>query len=421
MGSSEWKARLVVGLVLGLFFTEESAPGAERFAPLTSGTLGAARSPRAVQPPDSYALSVDGDVDLGGFVFKEGYPFLHNDGGASMSNTALGKNALVSLTPGVPDASAARGNTALGSSALRNNTAGSGNTAAGVAALYSNTEGEDNSAFGTSALGSNSSGSFNTASGVEALERNSEGERNTASGHRALAFNTTGNWNSAVGADALGGNIYGSYNVAAGVSALTSNYTGNRNVALGAYSGVLNSSGSDSVWIASYGVNESNTLRIGNGTGTGYFQQNRAFISGIRGIMPGPDALTVRIDGDGQLGTAASTRRVKEEISDMGAASSGLHELRPVTFRYRESFAGVDQPIRYGLIAEEVAEIFPELVAYDQEGQPAAVLDHLLTSMLLNEVQKQRREIEELKARNRSLEQLQARLEQLETAARIGG
>ena len=128
--------------------------------------------------------------------------------------------------------------------------------------------------------------------------------------------------------------------------------------------------------------------------GTGDGQQNRAFLNGIRGVTTGmADAVPVMIDSSGQLGTVSSSSRFKKEVAAMGRASSSLLALRPVTFRYRQQPVAGRQPLQFGLIAEEVAEVFPELVIYSRDGQPETVKYHLLSSLLLNELQKQNRRI----------------------------
>jgi len=91
----------------------------------------------------------------------------------------------------------------------------------------------------------------------------------------------------------------------------------------------------------------------------------------------------------GQLGYASSYRRYKEDIHDMGDASDGLMQLRPVTFRYREAYEDGSKPLQHGLIAEEVAEVYPDVVARDANGQVESVKYQRLDPMLLNELQKQ--------------------------------
>jgi hypothetical protein len=138
----------------------------------------------------------------------------------------------------------------------------------------------------------------------------------------------------------------------------------------------------------------------------------------VRGITTGNnDAVPVLIDSGGQLGTVSSSRRFKEDIQDMGDASRGLMRLRPVTFRYRQAFADGSKPIQYGLIAEEVADVYPDLVAHSADGQIETVKYQLLDVMLLNEVQRQQAEIQALKQQNQDL---QRRLERLEAAKSAG-
>ena len=153
---------------------------------------------------------------------------------------------------------------------------------------------------------------------------------------------------------------------------------------------------------------EASTIRIGDSL------QTRTFIAGIFGIVTGVnDAATVVIDSNGQLGTISSSRRYKEEIHDMAAASERLLSLRPVTFRYKKAFEGGDKPMQFGLIAEEVAEVFPELVVYNDDGTPEAVKYRLLSTLLLNELQKQGAE---LRGQRTELQALTARLVRLEIA-----
>ena len=209
-------------------------------------------------------------------------------------------------------------------------------------------------------------------------------------GYGALEFVTTGFGNTAVGRGALG------------------QTTGQRNTALGYSAGLLTTTGTDNIHIRNVGVAaETKTIKIGT-EGT----QERAFIAGIRGVTTGAaDAVTVMIDSNGQLGTVSSSRRYKEDISDMAAVSERLLALRPVTFRYNKALDDGEKPIQFGLIAEEVAEVFPELVVYDRENRPETVKYHLLSSLLLNELQK----VEAWQTGNRSeLEALRERVAELE-------
>ena len=209
----------------------------------------------------------------------------------------------------------------------------------------------------------------------------------------------------ATGSNALFSNTEGSANVATGGSALF-NTTGSSNTAIGDSAGENATTGSNNIYLGALvtGVaGESNTMYLGK-VGT----QTRTVIAGVRGTTTGvADAVTVMIDSIGQLGTASSARRYKEDIRDMAAASRGLMDLRPVTFRYREAYADGGKPIQYGLIAEEVAEVYPDLVVYDEDGRPETVQYRKVNAMLLNEVQQQHRVILELLDRVERLERSQ--------------
>jgi trimeric autotransporter adhesin len=377
----------------------------------------AASSPPSlsVTPPSSYALSIDGAFQLGGFVFKDGQPFLHTYGGAANLNLALGHDALSSLTaPGEPSAWSARRNTAVGDQALLSNTEGGFNTALGATSLAGNETGSFNVAIGVLALNSNTSGNHNSAVGYSALAKNTQAGGNSALGAFALYHNTQGILNTACGSVALYANSLGSQNTAAGAYALGSATASYRNIGVGYKAGYNNTSGTDNIWIGSRGtaVAESNTLRIGGATGEGDFELNRVFIAGIRYATVSDTP--VFVDSTGQLGTFTSSRRFKEEIEDMGSASEDLYRLRPVTFRYKQPSADGRRPLLYGLIAEEVADVFPNLVTYDREGLPDTVQYHLLDGMLINELQKHRRTIEQQQA---MLESQQAELAELRAAS----
>lgn len=345
-----------------------------------------------------------------------GWEALHTNT-SGYSNTACGARALYSNTTG-------NYNTASGAFALIANTTGDSNTASGWNALLSNTTGTYNTASGMAALESNTTGYYNTASGYCALSRNETGDANTASGAFALTFNTTGNHNTASGSNALYANHTGNMNTAMGNEALCSNQTGNYNTAVGSYA-LRNSHGYGNTALginAGYNLNpgdvftgnqniylgqdvspgsltESNTIRIGNS------YQSQTFIAGIASAYVS-SAVPVYVKTDGQLGTVTSSRRYKEDIRDMGDASRGLMQLRPVTFHYKPEYASGKRTRQYGLIAEEVAEVYPELVLSDPKtGQPQTVAYHLVNAMLLNEVQKQHRLVREQEKKIQALEE----------------
>jgi hypothetical protein len=329
-------------------------------------------------------VRADGDLDLTGNIRQNGSLFLHSLG---TGNLAVGSSALSNST--------GTNNTAGGYLALNSNTTGGYNTAYGASALSSNTMGYYNTASGTSALLNNDVGYANTANGYAALTNNTTGSNNTASGEAALLHNTTGNNNVASGEGALFGNTTGTYNTAIGVGALGSNTVGWTNVAVGNYAGHNLTTGENNIIIGSSlgTAGMANTTIIGDG-----MYQNRVFITGIRGIQTGSaDAQSVVIDSSGQLGTINSSRRFKEDIQRMGESSSRLMELQPVTYRYKQPYADGSKPIDYGLIAEEVEAVYPDLVAKDKDGEVQSVQYHKLIPMLLNELQKQHEEIKQLK------------------------
>ena len=283
--------------------------------------------------------------------------------------------------------------TAVGVNALQNNTTGIGNTAIGRDALRNNTTGAWNTASGRAALQNNTTGAFNTASGRSTLQNNTTGVGNTASGESALQSNTTGIDNTAIGRNAL-----------------LENTTGFNNIAVGFNAGSSLTTGSNNIYVHSVGVAaESDTIRIGT-----VDTHTRTFIVGISGVTAAGTAVPVLIDTKGQLGTISSSRRFKEEIQDMGEASSRIMQLRPVTFRYKKENGDGARPLLFGLIAEEVTEVYPDLVQYSATGEANAVLYHLLNTMLLNEVQKQHRQIQEQKERIADLTVRLTRLEALE-------
>ena len=316
------------------------------------------------------------------------------------NNTATGGDALLYNTTGVR-------NVASGFRALRANTTGSRNTATGSGALRYNTTGEQNTGTGTYTLFSNSDGARNTASGFSALRNNTSGFNNTASGWNALRSNITGAGNTASGVEALYSNTAGSFNTAIGRLALHDS-TGARNIALGYEAGSNSTTGSDSIFIGNPGLAaDVETIKIGLEGG-----QESTFIAGIRGKTTGVnDAIAVLIDSNGQLGTESSSREVKQDIQDLGSLANRLLDLRPVAFRYRQhAAADPETPLQFGLIAEEVAEVFPELVVYDDEGKPETVKYHLLSSLLLGELQKQQGELDDLRAKHQvDLERLAER------------
>ena len=317
------------------------------------------------------------------------------DGGYPNGNTAEGDGALFNLTTGID-------NTATGFDALQSNTIGDSNTANGWQALMNNTtingvSGIRNTAVGYAALANNTTGDRNTATGRAALPNNTTGFRNTADGQDALFNNLTGDSNTATGDFALFSNTTGVANTGIGRNALL-NSTGGQNTALGFQAGQNLTTGSNNIDIGNDGVAaESNTIRIG-AQGT----QTKTFMAGINGA--GVIGVAVKVNAAGQLGTAPSSERFKDAIKPMDKASEAILALKPVTFHYKKELDPEGTP-QFGLVAEQVEKVNPDLVARDDQGKVYTVRYEAVNAMLLNEflkehrtVQGQQKEIDGLKA-----------------------
>jgi hypothetical protein len=266
---------------------------------------------------------------------------------------------------------------------------GNNNTANGFEALFSNTTGSFNTASGFSALNGNTTGTLNTATGVQALQSNTTGSFNTASGFSALNGNTTGTLNTASGLAALYQNTTGFNNTASGFAALFNNTTGHGNIAFGVSAGANLTTGSNNIDIGNVGVGgESATIRIGT-----VETHTATFIAGISGTAVVGEAVVV--DRNGQLGTVASAARFKKEIRPIDKSSESILALKPVTFCYKSDDTNTPQ---FGLIAEEVAEVNPDLVVGDKNGEIYTVRYDAVNAMLLNEFLKEHRKVQELEA-----------------------
>jgi uncharacterized coiled-coil protein SlyX len=261
-----------------------------------------------------------------------------------------------------------------------------GNTAAGAGALTSLTFGAWNSGFGFQALNKNTTGGTNTATGLRALFNNVEGNANTANGVMALFNNTSGVNNTAVGAQAL-------------ISS-----TGNLNIAVGYRSGANITTGVNNIDIGNAGANESNTIRIGTNA-----SHTRTFIAGIKDVVINLGD-PVYINSAGQMGSVLSSQRYKADIKPMDNASEAIFALKPVTFRYKEEFDPKGVP-QFGLVAEEVAQVNPDLVVPDAEGKPRSVRYEAVNAMVLNEFLKQHRKMQEQEATIADLRSTVARQE----------
>jgi Chaperone of endosialidase len=378
------------------------------------------------------------------------------------NNTALGSQALFSVTSGSQNtatgaqalkANTANGNTADGFQALVKNTIGTNNTAAGWRALFENTIGIGNTATGDSALYSNTTGSSNTVTGAQALFFHTTGDGNTAVGAGALFLNfygdsntatgigamglvQTGSSNTAAGANALGGydvlgSLGGDNNTAVGASALIGRGDLENNTAVGAETLPLGGSGGSNniaigyragynLLMGDYNILIGNAGDVATDTFNGHTirigdVQTRAFIAGIYGTPTGSSTtLPVIVDSNGQLGTAASSERFKKEIKPMNNASESILALKPVTFHYKSDTKDTPQ---FGLIAEDVAAVNPDLVVRDKNGEIYTVRYEAVNAMLLNEFLKEHSTVEKLESMvaelTRRLEEQDSRMQKM--------
>lgn len=324
--------------------------------------------------------------------------------GDGIGNTAVGTAALLFNTSG-------SNNTAVGTTALLNNSIGDNNTAVGAHALNQNMNGTFNNALGSSALFSNQTGGQNNAFGAQALQNNIDGFGNTAMGDLALHGNVSGFENVAVGDQAMQ-NGAGNNNTAVGVIALSVT-TGSDNTAIGRGALVACTNGNLNTAIgkdAGSGVTSgSNNTIVGEGGGVGITTANNVICIGaelagenisnscfIRNIFGGaaPSGAAVLVSSNGRLGTTTSSRRFKEQIEPMDEASEALFALKPVTFRYKKEI-DPKAVLQFGLVAEDVQTIHPDLVVHDTEGRPYSVRYDQVNAMLLNEFLKEHKTVQE--------------------------
>jgi len=305
---------------------------------------------------------------------------------------ALACAALLPCAQGVtpaPDGGYAGFNTAEGQNALFSRTTGLWNTGLGAFTLYRDTSGNGNTAVGINGLRNNVTGGFNTAVGLNTLYFNNgdpingTGSENSALGAYALFHNTTGGDNTALGAFALSSST-GFQNTAIGDSALMNLNVGAGNVGVGESAG--------------YNVTTANNVICIGAFVAGADVDNSCFIGNVREVATAnANAIPVLIDSAGQLGTASSSRRFKKDIKSMGKASETILALEPVTFHYKNDKTNSPQ---FGLIAEKVAAVNPDLVVHDGNGEIYTVRYDAVNAMLLNEFLKEHKKVE---AQNRRI------------------
>jgi len=210
--------------------------------------------------------------------------------------------------------------------------------------------------------------------------------------------NTTGYENTAIGTNALHFNTTGNGNVAVGSAALIQN-TGINNIALGTAADANLTTTSSNIDIGNPGfTGDANTIRIGY-SGV----HLNTYIAGIYGAALASGS-SVHIDSSGHLGTLVSSARFKKDIKPMDKASETILALHPVTFRYKEEIDAKGVP-QFGLVAEEVEKVNPDLVDRDEEGKPYTVRYEAVNAMLLNEFLKEHRKNEKQEATIARLEE----------------
>jgi hypothetical protein len=280
-------------------------------------------------------------------------------------NIFAGAGAGTNITTGT-------GNVFLGMKAGFNDLVGRYNTLSGAFAGYTTTN-LKNTFTGSYAGFSNTSGSHNVFAGDHAGYKNDAGPQNSFNGFSAGFSNITGRDNTFFGDEAGYNNVTGSYNIFVGNS-----------------SGIDNHSGSYNIYLGNPGCgpscDEDDHIRIGDG-------QSSAYIVGIHNATVA-GGIALDVNSNGQLGTRTSSLRFKEQVQDVGESTSALMRLRPVTFLYKPEYDRGMHALQFGLIAEEVATVYPDLVTHGADGLPYGLRYQFLPAMLLNEVQKQHRLME---------------------------
>ena len=297
--------------------------------------------------------------------------------------------------------------TAVGAFALEEGSTSVNSTAVGMQALRNVVMGRQNTGVGARALLDNIGAHDNLAVGVDALANFAVGTANVAIGRRAMANGSGASSSVAVGEGALLASV-GSDNVGVGAHALSGIGAGSGNIAIGTFAGrSTGASGLNNIHIGNDGAAlDANTIRIGNANHVG------TVIGGIAGRQS-VGGVPLLISPDGRLGTVMSSARTKDRIAPIDRNAERLGRLTPVQFTYTPEVGGDPSEVEYGLLAEDVAAVFPELAVHDGEGRPWGVRYHLLVPLLLADVQRLQAELTALEALEqeyaRQLEAIEAR------------
>ena len=301
----------------------------------------------------------------------------------------FGLSPVVRAVSPAPDGFYPGSNTAEGQDALFHFTNGGFNTAIGSHALYADTTASSNTAVGSFVMALHSSGNQNVTVGQGALANNS-GSGNVAVGFKALRGGgmpdapvnnqTAVDFNEALGYEALFYQIGSQYNSGFGWRALFNNRTGGSNTAMGHEAG--------------YNVTGNGNVDIGAGVEGVVGENNTTRIRNI-GTTPLNTGRFVHVDANGKLGYVVSSERYKDDIKPMDKTSEALFALKPVTFRYKGDIDPSHAKM-FGLIAEEVAEVNPDLVVRNAKGEVDTIRFDSLNAMLLNELLKENRKLQRI-------------------------
>lgn len=245
-------------------------------------------------------------------------------------------------------------------------------------------DGTDNTLIGDGP--SNATGTENTIVGKLAGAQNT-GSNNVFEGYEAGVNNKAGGQNTFLGAYAGLNNVGGNSNTFVGYDTGNSFSAGTGNIFIGSSTANNNTTSSNDIYLGNsdcgYPCTENGVIRLGSQA-----VQTSAYIAGIYNSTSS-SGIPVYINSSGQLGTLTSSLRFKEQVQNMGDNSSALLKLRPVTFFYKPEYENGPRTLQYGLIAEEVAKVYPDLVSYGDDGKPYTVRYQYLAPMLLNELQKE--------------------------------
>jgi len=323
------------------------------------------------------------------------------------ANSCVGYNSFFNI------ASGGNFNQTLGYEALLYGAGCTKNVAIGHRALYGNGTNHDSSSnigIGDSSLYKiTTTSTGNIAIGVEAMYNSTASLNVCAIGYHSCRAMTTALYSVALGYQSLASITTASYSTAIGYNSLWQ-ATGEKNTCIGANSGYTITTGTKNIMIGNSADVDTgartNNINIGGTTTPAYddtiqigfstTSSQKCYIDGIYGITTiSGTTNSVLISATGQLGTISSLKSKKRDIRTMGNYSARIHKLEPVLFKWKPEVCNTDAQ-QWGLIADEVNEIFPELARHDKDGNLCSVAYHELTPLILNEVISMRKIIKHL-------------------------